>query len=237
MTSTRVGFVLTSLIALTSCKLYDATNAQPRIAGIYLGIGYTGYISDVFLTLGEPDSLQAQAFSGDWPNNQTIYDSSIEPRRFHYRSTNPAVATVDSLGHVTTLSIGETVLTASVGSVISPPIRLMVSPEAAALVVQPDSVLAHVGETFSVSVRAVDSAGVSVPDIIFNVGLDTTWWAVTSAPVEGDWKIRTPTTLHFQAKLAGRVKLVLTVQNERAERRFKATLPVVVQPAASVRPP
>ena len=106
----------------------------------------------------------------------------------------------------------------------------MVSPAAAALVAQPDSVVARVGDVFSVSVKAIDSAGLSVPDIIFNVGLDTTWWAVTSQPLEGDWKIHTPRTLHFQAKMAGRVKLILTVQNEQADRRFQATVPIAVQP-------
>ncbi len=221
--------VIASLLASNSCKLDEVTNAKSEIAGIYLGIGYSGYISDVFLTLGEPDSLQAQAFSGFWPTH-TIYDSSVEPGRFHYRSSNPAVATVDSLGHIKTLSIGETEFTASVGSVISPTIRLMVSPKAAGFVAQPESVVAHVGETFSVSVTAFDSVGVSVPDVIFNVGVDTTFWAVTSPPVEGNWKIHTPRTLHFQARLPGRVKLILTVQNERADRRFQVRVPVTVQP-------
>lgn len=230
MNSKGVCLVLTSFVALTSCNLDDATAARSRIAGVYLGIGYTGYIGDAFLTLGERDSLQAQAFSDGWLNRQTIYDSSKEPRRFHYRSSNPSVATVDSVGHITTLSVGETALTASVGTVISPTIRLMVSPEAAALLAQPESVAVRVGETFSVSVNAVDSAGASVPDVIFNVGLDTTWWAVTSEPLEGDWKIHTPKTLHFQARMAGHVKLIVTVQNEHADRRFQATVPVAVQP-------
>jgi hypothetical protein len=230
MNSNRFSYCLAAVIALGACNLYDATEARARIAGVYIGIGYTGFVSDVFLTLGDRDSIQAQAFSGDWPNNQTIYDSSIEPRRFQYRSSNPAVATVDSLGRITTLSVGETALTASVANVISPTIRLMVSPRAAGLLAQPDSVLAHVGETFSVSVEAVDSAGLPVPDIIFNVGLDTTWWAVTSQPAEGDWKIHTPRTLNLQAKMPGRVKLILTVQNERPDRRFQATVPVLVLP-------
>jgi hypothetical protein len=215
--------------ALSSCNPYDLTNSQATVAGIYIGIGYSDYTSDAFLTLGARDSLQAQAFSGGWPR-KTIYDSSIEPRRFRFLSTNPAVASVDSLGRITTLSVGETHLTASVAGLTSPVIRLAVSPEAIALVAEPDTVSARVGETFGVSVKALDVLGRSVPDVIFNVGLDTTWWAVTSEPLEGDWKVHTPITLHFQAKLAGRVRLILTVQNQRAESRFQATVPVTVEP-------
>jgi len=217
------------LSAISSCKPFDLTNSQATVAGIYIGIGYSGYTSDAFLTLGERDSLQAQAFSGGWPRH-TIYDSSIEPQRFRYLSSNPAVARVDSLGHITTLSVGETHLTASVAGLTSPVIRLAVSPEAIALVAEPDTVSARVGETFDVSIKALDALGRSVPDVIFNVGLDTTWWALTSQPLEGTWKVHTPITLHFQAKLAGRVRLIMTVQNQRAESRFQATVPVTIAP-------
>src|SRR5712671_3407466 len=124
------------LIVLCGCNCSDLTDSRNDIAGIYLGVGYSGYTSDVFLTLGDPDSLQAQAFSGGWPSH-TIYDSSIEPRRFRWSSTNPAVATVDSVGHVTTLSIGETAMTASVAGVTSESIRVAVSPSAAAIVAEP----------------------------------------------------------------------------------------------------
>jgi hypothetical protein len=217
------------IVSLFSCDAYDLTNSQATVAGVFIGIGYTSYTSDEFLTLGERDSLQAQAFSGGWPR-RTIYDSSIEPTRFRYFSSNPAVAIVDSLGHITTLSVGETALTASVAGVTSPVIRLAVSPEVIALVAEPDTVSARVGETFAVSIKALDLAGRSTAGVIFNAGLDTTWWALTSLPLEGTWKIRTPITLHFRAKLAGRVRLIMTVQNHRPESRFQAIVPVTISP-------
>jgi len=217
------------IISLVSCKAYDLTNSQATVAGIFIGIGYSSYTSDEFLTLGEVDSLQAQAFSGGWPS-RTIYDSSIEPTRFRYSSSNPAVAIVDSLGHITTLSVGETALTASAAGMTSPVIRLAVSPRVVALVAEPDTVSARVGETFSVSVRALDTAGRSTAGVIFNAGLDTTYWALTSLPLEGSWKLHTPIILHFQAKLAGRVRLMMTVQNHRAESRFQAIVPVTISP-------
>jgi hypothetical protein len=99
-----------------------------------------------------------------------------------------------------------------------------------ALVAEPDTVAARVGETFAVSIKALDIAGRSTAGVIFNAGLDTTWWAVTSLPAEGTWKIHTPITLHFQAKLAGRVRLIMTVQNHRAESRFQAIVPVTISP-------
>lgn len=217
------------VMVLCGCNWSGATDSKEHIAGIYLGIGYSGYTSDVFLTLGDRDSLQAQAFSGGWPSH-TIYDSSVEPRRFHWSSTNPAVATVDSVGHVTTWSVGETALTASVAGMTSESIRLAVSPPAAALVAEPTTVSARVGDTFAVSIKALDSSGRSVPDVIFNMGLDTTWWAITSEPLEGDWKLHTPIVLHFKAKMAGRVRLEASVQNQRAESRFQAIVPVIVEP-------
>lgn len=216
------------VIVLCSCNWPDLTSGNDHIAGIYLGIGYSGFTSDVFLTLGDRDSLQAQAFSGGWPH-RTIYDSSVEPGRFRYWSTNPAVATVDSVGHVTTLSVGETALRASVAGMASESIRLAVSPPASALVAEPTAVSARIGDTFTVSIKALDSSGRSIPDVIFNMGLDTTWWAITSEPLEGDWKLRTPLVLHFTAKIAGSVRLIATVQNERAESRFQAIVPVTVE--------
>ena len=217
------------IIALLSCNAYDLTNSQSTVAGIFIGIGYSSYTSDEFLTLGEADSLQAQAFSGGWPR-RTIYDSSIEPTRFRYFSSNPAVAIVDSLGHITTLSVGETALTVSAAGMTSPVIRLAVSPRVVALVAEPDTVSVRVGKTFAVSVKAFDSVGRSSAGVIFNAGLDTTYWALTSLPLEGSWKLHTPITLHFQAKVAGRVRLVMTVQNHRAESRFQAIVPVTISP-------
>jgi len=217
------------VMVLCGCNWSGATDSGEHIAGIYLGIGYSGYTGDVFLTLGDRDSLQAQAFSGGWPSH-TIYDSSIEPRRFSYSSTNPAVATVDAVGHVTTLSVGETALTSSVAGMTSEIIRLSVSPPAAAFVAEPTVVSAHVGDTFTVSIRALDASGQSVPDVIFNVGVDTTYWAITSEPLEGVFKLHTPLVLHLKAKLAGRVRLEARVQNQRAESRFRAIVPVTVEP-------
>ena len=215
------------LIPLSSCNLDDLTNGRAKVAGVFIGIGYTSYTSDEFLTLGETDSLQAQAFSGGWPT-RTIYDSSIEPLRFRFLSSNPAVATVDSVGHITTLSVGETDLTASAAGMTSAVIRLAVSPEVIVLVAEPDTISARVGETFAVSIKALDKEGRSRAGVIFLAGLDTTYWALTSPPFEGDWKFYTPTTLHFQAKLPGRVRLILTVQNHRAESRFQAIVPVSI---------
>jgi hypothetical protein len=224
-----VGTFALLILSLLSCNAPDLTSSQAKVAGVFIGIGYSSYTSDEFLTLGERDSLQAQAFSGGWPR-RTIFDSSIEPGRFRYFSTNPGVATVDSLGHITTLSVGETSMTASAAGMTSPTIRVSVSPEVIALVAEPDTVSARLGETFAVSIKALDVAGRSAAGVVFNAGLDTTWWAITSPPLEGDWKLHTPATLHFPAKLAGRVRLIMTVQNHRAESRFQAIVPVTVSP-------
>ncbi len=125
--------------------------------------------------------------------------------------------------------MGETVLTAAVAGMTSDIIRLAVSPPANAFVAEPTTVTARVGDSFAVSIKAFDSTGRSVPDVIFNMGLDTTWWAMTSEPSEGTWKLHTPIVLHFKAKMAGSVRLIATVQNQRADLRFQAFVPVTIE--------
>jgi len=217
-----------SIFAANGCKYSDLTGSEDRVASVYAALGNNGYSSDVFLTLGTQDTLRAQASTGGWPTH-TVYASATEPRRFQFSSTNPAVAKVDLDGVVTTLSVGETVLMASADGVKSPEIRLAVSPSASSFAADPATVSAHVGNTFTVSIEALDANGESVPDVIFNVGLDTTYWALTSEPLEGDWKLHTPMILHFQAKAVGHVRLIATVQNERAEARFQASVPVTIE--------
>lgn len=46
-------------LVLLSCQseLFDLSEGQSRIAGVFIGIGYNSFTSDVFLTLGVPDSI------------------------------------------------------------------------------------------------------------------------------------------------------------------------------------
>jgi hypothetical protein len=218
-----------AVFALIGCRYSDLTATDNSVASVYAALGNHGYSSDVFLTLGVQDTLRAQASTGGWPTH-TVYASATEPRRFQFSSTNPAVAKVDLDGVVTTVSVGETVLMASVDGVNSPEIRLAVSPPASSLSADPTAVSARVGDTFTVSVKALDANGQSIANVIFNMGLDTTYWALTSEPLEGPWKLHTPIVLHFQAKAVGHLRLIATVQNERAEARFQVSVPVTIDP-------
>jgi hypothetical protein len=97
------------------------------------------------------------------------------------------------------------------------------------LVAKPDSIAASVGQTLAISISAADAQGQSVAGLVFNVGVDTAYWAVTSIPAEGTWKLKTPVVLHLTARIPGRVRVVATVQNERPPARFLAFVPITVR--------
>jgi uncharacterized protein YjdB len=210
-----------------ACQFRDLGGPADPVAGVGITLGFPGYVSDAFLTVGDQDTIRAQAYTGVWPSN-TKYDSSNEPRRFTYSSSKPSVASVNLDGVIAALSPGTTILQASADGVVSPPLALAVAPPASVLRAEPDSIATHLGQTFAISVVAADEKGQSVPGVLFNVGVDTTYWAVTSIPVEGTWKLATPAVLHLTAKLVGRVRITATTLNERSRARLAASVPIVV---------
>lgn len=228
--SLRVGTpILGAFCFLVACHL-DRLDFRPSdsVAGVGITLGFAGYASDAFLTVGDKDTIRAQAYTGGWPSG-TKYDSNNDPRRFTYSSSDPAVASVNVDGVVETHSSGTTSLFASVDGITSPPLLLSVSPPATSLVAEPESVTVIVGDKFTISVKAIDTSGAPVNGVVFSVGLDTTFWAVTTIPDEGSWKLRTPALLHLTARLAGRVHILVTAQNERPDARFTTSVPVSVR--------
>jgi len=197
------------------------------VASVGITLSFPGYISDAFLSVGEKDTVRAQAYTGGWPSFLR-YDSSNDPRRFTYSSSNPAVASVNADGVVDTHGPGATSLFARVDGITSPALLLTVSPHAASLVAEPESVMVAAGDKFTISVKALGMSGESLDGVVFNAGVDTTYWAVTSVPDEGSWKLKTPTVLHFLARTSGRVRILLTTPGERLESRFTASVPITV---------
>jgi hypothetical protein len=200
----------------------------PRDATAYVGLtfSFAGSVSDAFLAAGDQDTIRAQAYTGGWPS-ELKYDSSNEPRRFTYSSSDPTVASVNLDGVVVALSPGTTILRATVDRVTGS-LPLTVSPPASVLRALPDSIATHLGQTFAISIVAADEKGQSVPGVIFEVGVDTTYWAVTSTPVEGTWKLATPAVLHLTARMVGHVHLTVTTLREDSRARLVASVPIVV---------
>jgi hypothetical protein len=219
-----------ALLAIEGCDpvRIEIPGPSETVESVGITLGFPGYISDAFLTAGDQDTVRAQAYTGGWPSH-TKYDSSSEPRRFTYSSSNASVAFVNLDGVVMALSPGTTVLRASADGATSLPLELVVEPPANAFAAEPDSIAAAVGQTLAISIRAADAEGQSVAGIIFNVGVDTTYWAVTSIPAEGTWKLETPTVLHVTARFPGRVRLIATVQNERPQARLVTFVPITVR--------
>lgn len=214
------------LPALWGCELLERLS-DDSTRGVGITLGPPGWVSHAYLAVGDRDTVRAQASSAGWPP-RIKYDSASEPRRFRYSSSNTSVASVDEYGIVTAISPGETDLVVTAES-FSSALRLAVSPRAHSLQAEPVQVTKVVGDSFSISLKALDSAGQSLSGVIFSVGLDTTYWAVTSLPREGTWGLRTPIVLHFQARTAGRVRIIPTISHEREESRLKAIVPVEVR--------
>ena len=227
----RVGkpiLVALSFLSVGSCEGIVFGSPDDPVAGVGITLGFAGSTSDAFLSVGDKDTVRAQAYTGRWPS-YTKYDSNDDPRRFTYSSSDRTVASVDLDGVVETHSAGTTRLFASVDGVTSAPLLLSVSPPAKSLVMEPDSVAVSVGEKFTISVKAIDTSGAPVSGVVFNVGVDTTYWAVTTIPDEGSWKLRTPAVLHLTGRLAGRVHFLAYALNERPEAQFSASVPVIVR--------
>lgn len=222
--------ILVPVCVLLACNSERIASGGPNdpVTGVGITLGFPGYVSDAFLTVGDKDTVRAQAYTGGWPSF-TKYDSSNDPRRFAYFSSNPAVASITPDGVVETDSPGTTSLFASVDGITSPPLLLTVSPHATSLLAEPESVTVAAGDKFTISVKALGTSGESVNGVVFNVGLDTTYWAITSPPDEGSWKLQTPTVLHLIGKLPGRVRILIVTQNERPQARFTASVPISVR--------
>lgn len=225
--SVRYAALSALLPAVCGCELLDQMS-DDSTAGVGITLEFPGWVSHAHLAVGDRDTVRAVAQTGGWPS-RVKYDSANEPRRFRYSSSNASVASVDEDGVVRAITVGATELVASVDGISSLPMRLAVSPPASSLRAEPALVAALVGDSFAISIKALNSTGQSVSGVIFNVGLDTTQWAVTSQPREGDWQLHTPIVLHFQAKMAGHVRITATVSHERAESRFQASVPVEVR--------
>ena len=217
-------------VSVSACDSRAPTSPADPVGVVYISLDGIAYRSHAFLTVGDCDTVFAQASTNRWPWH-TKYSSVIEPWRFEFSSSNPSVASVNAMGIVTALAVGATDLIVSADGVRSEPIRLSVSPPAESLTAEPARREARPGDTFAISIRALDARGQSVPDVIFNVGLDTTYWAVTTVPNEGTWMLHTPALLHLRARMVGRVRIIATVQHERRDLRFQAAVAVeVVQP-------
>lgn len=221
--------ILALLVPLQACDLIRVLgNPDDPVKGVGITLELPGSVSHAFLTVGDRDTIRAQAYTGGWPSH-TKYDSRSEPRRFAYSSSNPEVASVTLDGIVETRSVGITTLVASADGIASIPLLLTISPPANSLVAEPDSIAVAVGETFTISLEALDASNQSVRGVVFNVGVDTTYWAVTSIPNEGTWLLQTPARLTFTGKMAGRVRIIATGRNERAAGRFTTSVPVTVR--------
>ena len=195
------------------------------VGTVGISLGFSGSTFDGFLTVGDRDTILAQAYLRR-PPFSAKFDSAREPSRFTYRSSDPQVATVGEDGVVVTGRPGTTILSATSEGIESHPLTLTVAPRARELRAMPEEIHATVGDTLALSITALDDSGAEVAGVVFHLSPDTTVWAVVSPP-EGDWRMKTPRILHMRATRVGTVRLTAYSRNERATARLR-TRPVLV---------
>jgi hypothetical protein len=212
-------------LVASSC---DWPPAPAKQVAVIATVGSQGSISDAFLPLGDVDTIWAQASTGVPLLPELLCDSRNTPSCFTFSSSDPTVATIDADGVLRARGLGSAYLVARYQNVQSNTIHLTVSPAAIALRAVPDSFDVAVGDSLAIAITALDSNGVTVAGVVFDVGPDTNYWAITSPPREGDWRLETPLVLHLRATLAGSVRLTAWSQNERPAARL-STEPVLVR--------
>ncbi|HET9004169.1 MAG TPA: hypothetical protein VFN39_09260 [Gemmatimonadaceae bacterium] len=207
-------------LSLAACEWKGNQLASNELGGVTMSLAGSHSASDAFLTIGDVDTVLAGALSGGWPIH-TLCESRGSPERFTFHSSDPAVAIVRPTGVLRTTGIGSTLLTVTYQNVDSPPVRLSVSPPAVELRAFPETIDATTGDSIALTITALDEAGQSVARVIFRIGPDTSYWAVTSVPREGSWRLETPRILHMRADRAGVVHLTAYSENDHPERRMQ----------------
>ncbi|MGI8618037.1 MAG: Ig-like domain-containing protein [Gemmatimonadaceae bacterium] len=109
-------------------SIWALSGCHSNELGVGITLGLPGYVSHGHLATGDVDTIRATAgLARGWPA-RLIFDSSTEPYRFRYSSSDTTIASVDREGRVWALSPGRAELRAAVGTAISWPLELIVSP-------------------------------------------------------------------------------------------------------------
>jgi hypothetical protein len=215
---------LVALAIVASCTV--PPEPAPTII-VDANVGRKEYVPDAFLTLGDVDTLFAQASIYRPWNPQLLCDSETNPACFTFTSSDESVATVSPNGVITTRSAGKTLLRATYKDLVSGPVTLSVFPRATQLRVSPETIDAAIGDSLIISVTAVDGSGASVAGVLFRIDPTPSEWVVTTVPREGIWRLETPAVLHVLANQAGTVRLTTRTLDEHPESQL-VSAPVVV---------
>jgi len=215
---TRYALLTGIVLSVAACGWDEL--ASNELAGVGMSLAGSTSISDAFLTIGDVDTVLAGAISAGWPT-RILCESRGSPERFTFHSSDPAVAIVGPTGVLRTVGIGTTTLTVTYQNVDSPPILLSVSPPAIELRASPEAIDAVLGDSIALTITALDDAGQSVSSVVFRISPDTSYWAVTSKPREGDWRLETPRVLHMRALRAGAVHLTAYSENDHPDARMQ----------------
>ncbi len=154
-----------TLIVATSC-------CGDSVGGVELALTLPGSEQFGYATVGDTATVWAGANTGqDWPTCMLYvsratpsYSWPVEPERFVFRSTDPAVAEFGASGHLTVRGAGQTRLTAEAKGVSSPELLLAISPPVSSLRVTATPSQVRVGEGLDVRVVALSDEMVEVND-------------------------------------------------------------------------
>ena len=225
--SRSVLMVPAIVVVAGSCELFLGPD---EVGSVGITVGPPGHTSDAVLTVGELDTIRAQAYSDGWPS-RVMHDSENGPRRFQYSSSDPAVASIDMDGILSLETVGTTILTASTAGKTSLPLTLHVVPAASELRVTPTALDAAIGDTMAITVTAHDAAGAQVDGVLFYISTDATHWVITSPPIPDAGYPRTPSVVRFRANAPGTARVTVYTWNDRPTARLSAG-PVTIQVGA-----
>ena len=111
------------------------------------------------LVAGDTVRLTAEAFDAN--------GHAMESAGFSWSSSDPAVATVDSLGHLTALNSGEAEIVGSSGAASGHMELLVIAPTPTAIRLTPDSVvLSALGDTARLAAEVFDQAGRVIEGVV-----------------------------------------------------------------------
>jgi hypothetical protein len=155
----RLALVAPLALFAAGCCNDHVTGASTSLSPDLLLGWYVVWVGDTARTYSAATSAPSQ--QPIWCDN-TVYTSHDQPRRFTYTTIDPTVATIDEFGRLAAHAPGQTgIVTTTAG--ISDTTVVIVGPAFASLRITVSPQFAHVGDTVSVQLEALDAAGAAVP--------------------------------------------------------------------------
>ena len=161
VSSMRAALLIVAALGAMACDPYGVYYINTSVPG-YDDVGF-GFIPLGF-QLGDTVTFEAAEQYAEGTHGSPAAPSSVAPRKYKWASSNAGVAEVIAPGRVVMRGTGKAVLTVSTGHA-SDVVVFSVVPRITGVRISPKEVSAAVGDTFALTVTAVDANGAAIPGI------------------------------------------------------------------------